>query len=165
MAIKYPENYALGQDKVKAFPKKQYEKIVEIIDAVNDLNDGDVDMTDLTLSGTLDVTGLTTLTGGIATASGSQVGSNTPTINQPSGTITVGSVATAGLATRTITLTNSYITANSKVFVSLGDYGGTGIPLVYQVTPAAGSVAIVIYNAHASVALSAAFDLDFFVVN
>lgn len=117
-------------------------KIDEIIDAVNVIG-----------------------TDGLTVDSGTQVGSNTPTINQPSGTITVGSVATAGLGTRTITLTNSFITANSKVFVSLGDYGGTGIPLVYQVTPASGSVAIVIYNAHASVALSAAFDLDFFVVN
>mgnify|MGYP003450336064 FL=1 len=117
-------------------------KIDEIIDAVNVIG-----------------------TDGLTVDSGTQVGSNTPTINAPSGTITVGSVATAGLASRTVTLTNSFITANSKVFVSLGDYGGTGIPLVYQVTPASGSVAIVIYNAHASVALSAAFDLDFFVVN
>ena len=104
-------------------------------------------------------------TDGLVVESGSQVGSNTPTINQPSGTITVGSVATAGLASRTVTLTNSFITANSKVFVSLGDYGGTGTPIVQKVTPAAGEVAIVIYNAHALVALSAAFDLDFFVVN
>jgi hypothetical protein len=117
-------------------------KIDEIIDVVNALE-----------------------TEGTVVASGSQVGSNTPTINQPSGTITVGSVATAGLASRTVTLTNSFITADSKVFVSLGDYGGTGVPIVQKVTPAAGEVAIVIYNAHASVALSAAFDLDFFVVN
>lgn len=104
-------------------------------------------------------------TDGLVVASGSQVGSNTPTINQPSGTITVGSVATAGLASRTVTLTNSFITADSKVFVSLGDYGGTGVPIVQKVTPALGTVAIVIYNAHATIALSAAFDLDFFVVN
>ncbi len=117
-------------------------KIDEIIDAVNVIG-----------------------TDGLTVDSGTQVGSNTPTINAPSGTITVGSVATAGLASRTVTLTNSFITANSKVFVSLGDYGGTGTPIVQKVTPALGSVAIVIYNAHASVALSAAFDLDFFVVN
>jgi hypothetical protein len=141
MSIQYPIKKSLGAD-VQSFPKTQQEKIVEIIDAINLI-----------------------ATDGLVVESGSQVGSNTPTINQPSGTITVGSVATAGLATRTITLTNSFITADSKVFVSLGDYGGTGIPLVYQVTPADGSVAIIIYNAHASVALSAAFDLDFLVVN
>lgn len=141
MSIQYPIKKSLGAD-VQSFPKTQQEKIVEIIDAINLI-----------------------ATDGLVVESGSQVGSNTPTINQPSGTITVGSVATAGLATRTITLTNSFITADSKVFVSLGDYGGTGIPLVYQVTPADGSVAIIIYNAHATVALSAAFDLDFLVVN
>ena len=141
MSIQYPIKKSLGAD-VQSFPKTQQEKIVEIIDAINLI-----------------------ATDGLVVESGSQVGSNTPTINQPSGTITVGSVATAGLATRTITLTNSFITADSKVFVSLGDYGGTGIPLVYQVTPADGSVAIIIYNAHASVALSAAFDIDFLVVN
>ena len=140
MAIKQVDKYFLGT--LLTNPKVYYTKIKEIIDAINAID-----------------------TDGLDVASGSQVGSNTPTINQPSGTITVGSVATAGLGTRTITLTNSFITADSKVFVSLGDYGGTGIPLVYQVTPASGSVAIVIYNAHASVALSAAFDLDFFVVN
>ena len=148
MAIKYPIEKSLGAE-VQSFPKTQQEKVVEIIDVVNSITE---DLTSIEEDG-------------LVVASGSQVGSNTPTINKPSGTITVGSVATAGLGTRTITLTNSYITASSKVFVSLGGYGGTGIPLVYQVTPAAGSVAIVIYNAHASVALSAAFDLDFFVVN
>ena len=140
-SIQYPVKPSLGSD-VNSFPKTQQAKIVEIIDAINLVE-----------------------TDGLVVASGSQVGSNTPTINQPSGTITVGSVATAGLASRTVTLTNSFITANSKVFVSLGDYGGTGTPIVQKVTPAAGSVAIVIYNAHATVALSAAFDLDFFVVN
>jgi len=86
-------------------------KIDEIIDAVNVIG-----------------------TDGLTVDSGTQVGSNTPTINAPSGTITVGSVATAGLASRTVTLTNSFITADSKVFVSLGGYGGTGTPIVQKVT-------------------------------
>lgn len=140
MAIKQVDKYFLGT--ILTNPKVYYSKIKELIDTLNDL-----------------------VTDGVVADSGSQVGSNTPTINKPSGTITVGSVATAGLASRTVTLTNSLITADSKVFVSLGDYGGTGTPIVQKVTPALGSVAIVIYNAHASVALSAAFDLDFLVVN
>jgi len=140
MAIKQVDKYFLGT--ILTNPKVYYSKIKELIDTLNNL-----------------------VSDGVVADSGSQVGSNTPTINKPSGTITVGSVATAGLASRTVTLTNSLITADSKVFVSLGDYGGTGTPIVQQVTPALGSVAIVIYNAHATVALSAAFDLDFFVVN
>jgi len=63
MAIKYPENYALGESKVKAFPKVQYDKIKEIIDTLNNLTDGDVDMTDLTLTGDLSVGGETSLSG------------------------------------------------------------------------------------------------------
>jgi hypothetical protein len=42
--IKYPENYALGQQKTKSFPKVQQEKIVEIIDALNQL---ETDITDV----------------------------------------------------------------------------------------------------------------------
>lgn len=140
MAIKQVDKYFLGS--ILSNPKVYYSKIKELIDTLNNL-----------------------VSDGVVADSGSQVGSNTPTINKPSGTITVGSVATAGLASRTVTLTNSLITADSKVFVSLGDYAGTGTPIVQKVTPALGSVAIVIYNAHATVALSAAFDLDFFVVN
>lgn len=140
MAIKQVDKYFLVS--ILSNPKVYYSKIKELIDTLNNL-----------------------VSDGVVADSGSQVGSNTPTINKPSGTITVGSVATAGLASRTVTLTNSLITADSKVFVSLGDYAGTGTPIVQKVTPALGSVAIVIYNAHATVALSAAFDLDFFVVN
>jgi len=36
--IKYPLNYALGEEKMQAFPKVQYEKIKEIIDALNGNN-------------------------------------------------------------------------------------------------------------------------------
>ena len=102
---------------------------------------------------------------GLKVPSGSQTGSDTPTINAASGTIITAVTATAAAAYKTVTLTNSVITAASKVFVSIGGYGGTGTPLVAEVTPAAGSVVIEIYNTHASAALSAAFDINFFVVN
>jgi len=58
MAIKYPENYSLGQAKTKGFPKVQFEKIKEIIDKVNDLDDGDIDVDTITPpSGALTVNG------------------------------------------------------------------------------------------------------------
>ena len=101
---------------------------------------------------------------GLKVLSGSQTGSDTPTINTNSGTI-ITAVTANGVGTyKTVTLTNSTITAESKVFVSIGDYGGIGVPVLAQVTPAAGSVVIKIYNVAGS-ALSAAFDIDFFVVN
>jgi len=64
MAIKYPENYSLGEGKVRAFPKKQYEKIKEIIDKVNDLDDGSIDVDSITPpSGVLTVNGDQEITG------------------------------------------------------------------------------------------------------
>lgn len=140
-------------------PKILAPKIQELVNVVNAIQTGSLVLDS--------VESLTTVEAptGLIVGTGSQTGSDTPTINFVSGTIITAVTATAGLAVKTVTLTNSTITAASKVFVSIGDYGGTGIPLVYQVTPAASSVVIKIYNAHASVALSAAFDIDFLVVN
>lgn len=61
MAIKQVDKYFLGA--LLSNPKVYYSKIKEMIDAINDLNDGDVDMTDLTLSGDLSVGGETSLSG------------------------------------------------------------------------------------------------------
>lgn len=61
MAIKQVDKYFLGT--ILTNPKVYYSKIKEMIDAINDLNDGDVDMTDLTLSGDLSVGGETSLSG------------------------------------------------------------------------------------------------------
>lgn len=61
MAIKQVDKYFLGT--LLTNPKVYYTKIKEMIDAINDLNDGDVDMTDLTLSGDLSVGGETSLSG------------------------------------------------------------------------------------------------------
>lgn len=99
------------------------------------------------------------------TDSGTSVGTDTPTINAYTGTITTAVTATAALATKTVTLTNNIIKTTSKVFVTIAGYGGTGTPLMYQATPANGSAVILIYNAHATVALSAAMDLNFYVIN
>lgn len=54
MAIEYPIKKSLGAD-VRNFPKAQQDKIKEIIDTVNDLTDGSISTTDLTLSGNLSV--------------------------------------------------------------------------------------------------------------
>jgi hypothetical protein len=67
MAIEYPDNYALGQNKVKSFPKVQYDKIVEIIDTVNDLTDGSISTTDLTITDDLTVGDDATITGSVIT--------------------------------------------------------------------------------------------------
>lgn len=129
MAIKYPENYALGQSKVKAFPKVQYDKIKEIIDALNDLTDGSITTDNLHLTGTLEVDGTSTFNNDILVEA---IGEATPglgieilnsavfdegfrvarstvtqltnittavTINAPSGVITTVALTTAGGST------------------------------------------------------------------
>lgn len=216
MAIEYPIKKSLGVD-VHNFPKVQYDKIAEIIDAVNDLTDGTINTTNLALAGsltvattaaiagnetvggtlavtgattlsstlsagastlasstvtgastvgtTLAVTGVTTLTGGVAVASESSTATNTPTINKPSGRIISATLTTAALGNEAIVLTNSFITASSKVFVNISGYSGQATPLLLQAGPSAGSVSIRIYNAHATLPLNAAITLDFLVVN
>lgn len=56
---------------------------------------------------------------------------------------------------------------SSKVFCQVGDYGGTGVPIIYQVTPGAGSCVIKVLNNDETGGNSflAAMDIDFFVVN
>jgi hypothetical protein len=97
-----------------------------------------------------------------------QVASTTPaathTINAACGRCIVTHGSTAGLATLTVTINNSLVTATSIVFASIGTYGGTGTPLVGDVTPGAGTITIEIYNAHATTALSANFGLSFVVL-
>lgn len=95
---------------------------------------------------------------------GSITGDDTPEINQPAGKVITAVTATAAGAVKTITITNSFATADSIVMASMGDYGGDGTPILQQVTPGAGSIVILIYNAHASAALSAAFDVNFAIV-
>jgi len=83
------------------------------------------------------------------------------TINAPCGSVIMTHASQAGLASRDFTLTNSYITASSIVHAQLEGYGGTGTPIIQQVTRGAGSMTITVYNAHASAALSANFSILF----
>lgn len=83
------------------------------------------------------------------------------TINAPCGSVIMTHAAQAALASRTFTLTNSYLTTSSIVHVQLEGYGGTGTPIIQQVTRSAGSMTITVYNAHATVALSANFSILF----
>ena len=76
MSIQYPKNKVLGAPDVKAFPKVQYEKIKEIIDAINNLQDGTVEIDTivppsgtLTVDGELMVTDLSTLEDVVITGS------------------------------------------------------------------------------------------------
>jgi hypothetical protein len=75
-------------------------------------------------------------------------GTATATINAVSGTITTTAIApiTTG-TTNTITVTNSYCTANSTVLCQISDATlGTGAAFIQSVIPATGSFSIKLYN-------------------
>ena len=93
--------------------------------------------------------------------------SGAATLNRPAGKITSEALTTAQNAIYTLTLTNDQIAADSLVFVSVADGTNTqGTPMVGQVNPGAGSVAIEIINKHASAeALNGTLEISYFVVN
>ena len=96
--------------------------------------------------------------GGTATGT-----SNAATLNAGAGVITTESASTTAGNTFTLTLTNNHIAAADIVLVSVTT-GGTGSPAVTKVTPAAGSVVIVIQNVHGSTAFNNTLKISFVVI-
>lgn len=97
---------------------------------------------------------------GTATAS-----AGAATLNKMCGTITSEALTTAAGADYTLTLTNTVIAATSLVFVSLDNGTNTTTPIyVRLVTPSAGSVAIVVRNAHGASALNGTIKVNFLVI-
>lgn len=71
------------------------------------------------------------------------------TLDTPMGKITSESLTTAQNATYTLTLTCAAIAAADHVFCSLANGTNTqGTPMIVRVTPAAGSVVILVKNMH-----------------
>ena len=90
---------------------------------------------------------------------------NSPTINEISGIITTAALTTAGLASTSITLTNSYIIdTTTHVYASIEYAGAGGMPILNKVAVTAGQCIFNIYNTHATVLLNAAATIKFFVV-
>lgn len=89
------------------------------------------------------------------------------TINGASGSIVTVSATTAALGASEFTVTNSFVTADSNVFVQIKNYTGTyttnGLPSVNVQTVAAGSFNVVITNAHNANALNGVLTLEFIV--
>lgn len=131
---------------------------------------GDVNFPGLTPS-TIDNTPIgstTQSTGGFSTLtvdSGTKTATATSgaaTLNKGSGVITSEALSTAAGATYTLTITDSTIVATDQVLASvqLGT-ATTGTPVVTTVTPANGSLVIVIQNIHASAALNGTIKVTF----
>jgi len=91
--------------------------------------------------------------------------SGAATLNKSSGKITSEALTTAAAASYTLTLTNSQVAAADQVYASVANgTNSQGIPLVSTITPAAGSVAIVVNNQHATLAFNGTIVISFFVV-
>lgn len=87
------------------------------------------------------------------------------TINAQTGVITTEALTTAAAATYVMTLTNSTITANSIVNVTVGKGTATGAGLVpLTVTPTAGSCVMVLQNPAGS-AVNGTVKIGFTVFN
>jgi len=91
--------------------------------------------------------------------------SGAATLNKSAGVITSESLSTAAAASYTLTLTDNQIAGADQVYASVW-YGTstTGTPDVTKVTPAAGSVAIVVQNIAASAAFNGTIKVAFFVL-
>lgn len=90
--------------------------------------------------------------------------SGAATLDKRFGIITSESLSTSAGATYTLTLTNKFIKATSQVLVSIGT-ASAGTPTLCTVTPAAGSVVIVVQNIHSTNAFNAALKFFYQVIN
>lgn len=96
--------------------------------------------------------------GGTATAT-----AGAATLNTQSGVVTSESLTTAAGATYTLTITNNQVAATDLAFASVTT-SGNGSPVVAKVTPGAGSLVIVVQNAHASAAFSSTLKIGFLAI-
>lgn len=102
--------------------------------------------------GTPDITRTASATAGAAT------------LSTPSGVVTSESVSTAASGTYTLTLTNTTIAATDIVLATVGNgTNTTGTPSIASVTPAAGSVVIVISNDSGAAAFNGTLKISFVV--
>ncbi|MDE2103964.1 MAG: hypothetical protein KGL39_42400 [Patescibacteria group bacterium] len=117
--------------------------------------------------------GLTELDGGLTLGAGSNLTLDTgtaaatagaATLNKQSGTITSESITTAAGSVYTLTLTNSLVTASSRVFASVDNGTNTRTNLIVQkITPGSGSVTIDVKNDEPTNALNGTIKINFWV--
>lgn len=148
MSIKYPINPSLGAS-VKAFPKTQYAKIVEIIDAINGL-------------AKLVATASVTITPASGTISGT-----TATVNSAAGTLTTPALTTIGGATSAAyTITNSFAKTTSTIILTpVYAAGKTGNPIAILESFTTGSFVVKVGNgAPAATALNDVVKINFVIL-
>lgn len=131
-----------------------------MVDALNGTTPYAGSFTTLTASGEATVASIE-LDTGTKTASAT---AGAATLNKNAGVITSESLTIAAGSQYTLTLTNSTVAAADQVFASVANNSNTGgTPCIVTVTPAAGSVVIVVQNIHASAAFNGTINIAYAV--
>ena len=127
-----------------------------------------------TFTGTQTFSGQISSNGGVVLGAGSNLtgdrgtataAAGAATLNKMAGTITSEALTTAAGADYTLTLTNSVVAATSIVLATVDNGTNTTVGIaINRVTPAAGSVVILVRNTHAASALNGTVKINFFVV-
>jgi hypothetical protein len=87
------------------------------------------------------------------------------TLAKTAGVITSESLSTAAAGTYTLTITNSTVAAADQVFASVANgTNAAGLAEVATVTPGAGSIVVIVRNAHASAAFNGTLKISFLVI-
>jgi len=95
--------------------------------------------------------------------SGTQVGSNTPTINNGSGVITTAALSTAIATNQAITLTNNRVAVGDMVQCTVDRNGSAGTPVCTSADVTAGQIVFNIRNVDAAAALNSAIKIYWWV--
>lgn len=115
----------------------------------------------LLFTATLAVAQNVAVTGNLLLGCGTATGtSNAATLANKCGIITTESASTAAAATFTETITDTVVAATDICLASVTTTG-TGTPVITKVTPAAGSLVIIVGNVHASAAFNAVLLITF----
>lgn len=106
-------------------------------------------------------TGLVVLGKAVGTGTAS---SGAVTVNAMIGKVTTEALSTAAGAEYTLTLTNSYVTANDIILASVDPKTSAGTPGIGGCKAGAGTATITVTNLHASAAFDAALQINFQVI-
>jgi hypothetical protein len=144
-------------------------KIDEIITEVNNLTDGSISSTDLSLSGTLAVTGVSTLTGGIVAGKGdvTQIGfitTGVATGAKPAGVITTVSSTLAAGTNAAFIVTNGLVTATSVIMLTADDSATAGLAKLNVQTVGAGVFSVNVTNIHGTNAFNNVIKIHYLIV-
>ena len=85
------------------------------------------------------------------------------TLDKPAGTVLTVSSTLAAQGDVTFTVNNSFVTANSKIFLT-GATLGAGFPVFTVTSKGAGAFGVTIYNTHATLAFNDTLFFDFVVL-